>query len=70
MRYMQKLFHKFGLNLITPRSEAYNGSKLARDAYRDEFKKKSKGMQPALAAGGAGRSVAPSEMQSDPTAHR
>ncbi len=39
MRRMQELFHKFGLNLITPRSEAYLGSKLARNAYREEFKK-------------------------------
>jgi len=39
MRRMQELFHKFGLNLITPRSEAYKGSKLARNAYREEFKK-------------------------------
>jgi transposase len=42
MRRMQELFHKFGLSLITPRSEAYKGSKLARDSYRDEFKKKAK----------------------------
>jgi len=39
MRRMQELFHKFGLNLITPRSEAYLGSKLARNSFRDEFKK-------------------------------
>ncbi len=39
MRRMQELFHKFGLNLITPRSEAYKGSKLARNSYREEFKK-------------------------------
>lgn len=42
MRRMQELFHKFGLNLITPRSEAYSGSKLARNVFRDEFKKNSK----------------------------
>jgi len=42
MRRMQELFHKFGLNLITPRSEAYSGSKLARNTFRDEFKKNSK----------------------------
>lgn len=42
MRRMQELFHKFGLNLITPRSEAYKGSKLARNVFRDEFKKNSK----------------------------
>ncbi len=39
MRRMQELFNKFGLSLITPRSEAYKGSKLARNSYRDEFKK-------------------------------
>ncbi len=39
MRRMQELFHKFGLNRITPRSEAYLGSKLARNAFRDQFKK-------------------------------
>lgn len=42
MRRMQELFHKFGLNLITPRSEAHSGSKLARNVFRDEFKKNSK----------------------------
>jgi len=42
MRRMQELFHTFKLNLITPRSEAYLGSKLARDAFRAEFKKKPK----------------------------
>lgn len=39
MRRMQELFHKFGLNRITPRSEAYLGSKLARNAFREQFKK-------------------------------
>ncbi len=42
MRRMQELFRKFGLSLITPRSEAYRGSKLARNSFRDEFKKNSK----------------------------
>ena len=41
-RRMQEIFHIFGLNLITPRSEAYKGSKLARNSFREEFKKKSK----------------------------
>ena len=39
MRRMQELMHTFKLNLISPRSEAYHGSKLARDAFREEFKK-------------------------------
>lgn len=39
MRRIQELFRKFGLSLITPRSEAYRGSKLARNSYREEFKK-------------------------------
>ena len=39
MRRMQELFHKFGLSRITPRSEAYLGSKLARNAFREQFKK-------------------------------
>jgi len=39
MRRMQELMHTFDLNLISPRSEAYHGSKLARDAFREEFKK-------------------------------
>ncbi len=42
MRHIQKLFRKIGLSLITPRSEAYKGSKLARNSYREEFKKNSK----------------------------
>ncbi len=41
MRRMQELFHKFNLNLITPRSEYYSGSLLARNAFRSEFKKNS-----------------------------
>jgi transposase len=39
MRRMQELMHILKLGLISPRSEAYYGSKLARDAFRDEFKK-------------------------------
>ena len=39
IRRMQELFRKFGLSLITPRSEHYNGSKLARNSFREEFKK-------------------------------
>jgi transposase len=39
VRRMQELFHIFGLSLVTPRSEAKRGSKLARNAFRDEFKK-------------------------------
>ncbi len=39
VRRMQELFRKFGLSLITPRSEAYSGSKLARNSFREEFKK-------------------------------
>lgn len=42
VRRMQELFHKFDLALVTPRNEAYKGSKLARNAFRDEFKKNSK----------------------------
>jgi transposase len=42
VRRMQELFHKFGLSLVTPRNEAYKGSKLARNSFRDEFKKNSK----------------------------
>lgn len=40
MRRMQELFHELGLNLITPRSEHYYSSKLARQSFREEFKKK------------------------------
>lgn len=39
MRRMQELMHTFKLNLISPRSEAYRGSKLARDSFRVELKK-------------------------------
>ena len=39
VRRMQELFHKFGLSLITPRNEAYKGSKLARNSFREELKK-------------------------------
>jgi len=42
VRRMQELFHKFNLSLVTPRSEAYKGSKLARNSFREEFKKNSK----------------------------
>lgn len=42
MRQMQKLFHKFGLNLITPRSEYKKSSYAARTVYRMDFKKNSK----------------------------
>lgn len=42
MRRMQELFHKFGLNLITPRTEHKQSSKLVRQVYRDDFKKNSK----------------------------
>ncbi len=42
MRRMQELFRKFGLSLITPRSDYYKSSLLARNCFRDEFKKNSK----------------------------
>ncbi|MBU0758036.1 MAG: winged helix-turn-helix domain-containing protein [Nanoarchaeota archaeon] len=42
MRRMQELFHKFGLNLITPRTEHKNASYAARTVYRMDFKKNSK----------------------------
>lgn len=42
MRQMQKLFHKFGLSLITPRPHHKKGSYAARTVYRIEFKKNSK----------------------------
>lgn len=42
MRQMQKLFHKFGLSLITPRPKHRKGSYAARTIYRMEFKKNSK----------------------------
>ncbi len=42
MRRMQELFHKMGLNLITPRSEHAKASFAARTVYRMDFKKNSK----------------------------
>lgn len=42
MRRMQELFHKFGLNLITPRSQHKKSSYAARTVYRMDFKKNSK----------------------------
>lgn len=42
MRQIQKLFHKFNLNLITPRSEHKQASFAARTVYRMDFKKNSK----------------------------
>ena len=42
MRQVQKLFHKFGLNLITPRQEHKKASHAARVVYRMDFKKNSK----------------------------
>ncbi len=42
MRRMQELFHKMGLNLITPRSEHTKASYAARTVYRMDFKKNSK----------------------------
>jgi len=42
MRRMQELFHKFGLNLITPRTEHEKASYAARTVYRMDFKKNSK----------------------------
>ena len=42
MRQIQKLFHKFGLNLITPRQEHKKTSHAARVVYRMDFKKNSK----------------------------
>jgi transposase len=42
MRRMQELFRIFGLSLITPRSDYYKSSLLARNCFRDEFKKNSK----------------------------
>lgn len=42
MRRMQELFHKFGLNLITPRSNHIKNSYAARTVYRMDFKKNSK----------------------------
>lgn len=42
MRRMQELFHKIGLNLITPRTEHIKSSYAARTVYRMDFKKNSK----------------------------
>lgn len=42
MRQMQKLFHKFGIKLITPRPEHAKASYAARVVYRMDFKKNSK----------------------------
>jgi len=42
MRQMQKLFHKFGIRLITPRPEHAKASHAARVVYRMDFKKNSK----------------------------
>ncbi len=42
MRRMQEFFRKFGLSLITPRSDYYKSSLLARNSFREEFKKNSK----------------------------
>lgn len=39
MRQMQKLFHKFGLNLITPRTEHIKSSYAARTVFKMDFKK-------------------------------
>jgi transposase len=43
MRRMQELFHKFGLNLITPRTEHIKSSYAAKTVYRMDFKKNFKG---------------------------
>ncbi|MFH1439231.1 MAG: winged helix-turn-helix domain-containing protein [Candidatus Woesearchaeota archaeon] len=42
MRQMQKLFHNFGIKLITPRPEHVKASHAARVVYRMDFKKNSK----------------------------
>ena len=42
MRYAEKIMHKCGINLITPRSEHSKASYAARTVYRMEFKKNSK----------------------------
>ena len=42
MRQIQKLFHKFGIKLITPRPEHIKASYAARTVYRMDFKKNSK----------------------------
>ncbi len=42
IRYAQKIMHKCGINLITPRTQHTKSSYAARVVYRDEFKKNSK----------------------------
>jgi len=42
MRRMQELFHKFSIELITPRPEHAKASHAARVVYRMDFKKNSK----------------------------
>lgn len=42
MRQMQKLFHKLGLRLITPRPQHRKASYAAKVVYRMDFKKNSK----------------------------
>ena len=42
IRYAEKIMHKCGISLITPRSEHKKSSHTARAIYRDEFKKNSK----------------------------
>ena len=42
MRQMQKVFHKFGIRLITPRPDHAKASHAARVVYRMDFKKNSK----------------------------
>jgi len=42
MRRMEELFHKFGLSLITPRTEHKKASYAARKVFKMDFKKNSK----------------------------
>lgn len=42
MRYVEKIMHRCGISLITPRSEHSKASYAARIVYRMEFKKNSK----------------------------
>ena len=42
MRYSEKIMHKYGISLITPRSQHTKASYAARVIYREEFKKNSK----------------------------
>jgi transposase len=42
MRGMEKMLHKLGLRLITPRPQHRKGSKAARIVYRMDFKKNSR----------------------------